>query len=129
MSYNVLNAIVYDVLWRFCDSYPSLRSNTLVRMAMAHCFPDWVLWKTELTMKDVDRQTEELKEQWRDEENEAIREKVSNIFSDAKVTIHNEQGAVLIEHPPEGSKAQELLGGAMEIKSPWSLPDGGGRVE
>ena len=125
MSYNVLNAIVYDVLWRFCDSYPSLRSNTLVRMAMAHCFPDWVLWKTELTMKDVDRQTEELKEQWRDEENEAIREKVSNFFPDAKVTTHNEQGAVLIEHPPEGSKAQELLGGPMEIKSPWSLPDGG----
>jgi hypothetical protein len=123
MSYNVLNAIVYDVLWRFCDSYPSLRSNTLVRMAMAHCFPDWVLWKTELTMKDVDRQTEELKEQWRDEENEAIREKVSNFFPDAKVTTHNEQGAVLIEHPPEGSKAQELLGGSMEIKSPWSLPD------
>ena len=90
---------------------------------MAHCFPDWVLWKTELTMKDVDRQTEELKEQWRDEENEAIREKVSNIFPDAKVTTHNGQGAVLIEHPPDGSKAQELLGGSMEIKSPWSLPD------
>ena len=123
MSYNVLNAIVYDVLWRFCDSYPSLRSNTLVRMAMAHCFPDWVLWKTELIMKDVDRQTEELKELWRDEENEAIREKVSNFFPDAKVTTHNEQGAVLIEHPPDGSKAQELLGGSMEIKSPWSLPD------
>ena len=123
MSYNVLNAIVYDVLWRFCDSYPSLRSNTLVRMAMTHCFPDWVLWKTELTMKDVDRQTEELKEQWRDEENEAIREKVSNFFPDAKVTTHNEQGAVLIEHPPDGSKAQELLGGSMEIKSPWSLPN------
>ena len=123
MSYNVLNAIVYDVLWRFCDSYPSLRSNTLVRMAMAHCFPDWVLWKTELTMKDVDRQTDELKEQWREEENEAIREKFQEAYPDAKVTTHNEQGAVLIEHPPDGSKAQELLGGPMEIKSPWSLPD------
>ena len=123
MSYNVFNAIVYDVLWRLCDSFSSLRSNTLVRMAMAHCFPDWVLWKTELTMKDVDEQAEELKEQWRDEENEAIRKKVSKLFPDAKVTTHNEQGAVLIEHPPDGSKAQDLLGGTMEIKSPWSLPD------
>ena len=74
-------------------------------------------------MRSVDEQAESIKEQWRDDENEAIREKVSNIFSDAKVTIHNEQGAVLIEHPPDGSKAQELLGGSMEIKSPWSLPD------
>jgi hypothetical protein len=123
MTYNVLNAIVYDVLWRFCESYPSLRSNTLVKMAMAHCFPDWVLWKTELTMKDVDRQTESLKEEWQKEENEAIREKFQEAFPDAKVTTHNEQGAVLIEHPPDGSKAQELLGGAMEIKSPWSLPE------
>ena len=122
MTYNVFNAIVYDVLWRFCESYPSLRSNTLVKMAMAHCFPDWVLWKTELTTKDVDRQTESLKEEWQKEENEAIREKFQEAFPDAKVTTHNEQGAVLIEHPPDGSKAQELLGGAMEIKSPWSLP-------
>ena len=25
----------------------------------------------------------------------------------------------VIEHEPDGSKAQELLGGAMEIKSTW----------
>ena len=120
MSYNVLNAIAYDVLWRLCDSFSSLRSNTLVKMAMAHCFPDWVLWKTELTMKDVGRQTDKLKEQWRDEENEATRQKFQESLPDSKVTTYNEQGAVLIEHPPDGSKAQELLGGTIEIKSPWS---------
>ena len=54
MNYNVFNAIVYDVLWRFCDSYPSLRGNKFVQMAMEHCFPDWVLWKTELTMEDAE---------------------------------------------------------------------------
>jgi hypothetical protein len=27
--------------------------------------------------------------------------------------------AILVEHPPDGSAAQELLGGAMEIRSPW----------
>jgi hypothetical protein len=88
---------------------------------MDNCFPDWVEWKTELTMKDVDRQTEDLKQQWRDAENESIRKKVSNIFSESEVTTHDENtGAVLIEHPPDGSKAQDLLGGTMEIKSPWS---------
>jgi hypothetical protein len=94
-------------------------------MAMAHCFPDWVLAKTETTMSDVDRQTEEIKEQWQKEENEAIVEKFEEVYHEAKVTTHDEKtGAVLIEHPPDGSKAQELLGGAMEIRSPWSLPEG-----
>jgi hypothetical protein len=121
MNYNVFNAIVYDILWRFCDSYPSLRGNKFVQMAMEHCFPDWVLWKTENTMADVDRQSEELKEQWQREDNERVVEKVSNIFPEAEVSTHDEKtGAVLIEHPPDGSKAQELLGGTMEIKSPWS---------
>ena len=125
MNYSMLNAIVYDVLWRFCDSYPSLRANKLVQMVMTHCFPDWVLWKTEITMKDVDTQAETLKEQWQKEDNENVVEKVSKLFPDAKVTTHDENtGAVLIEHPPDGSKAQELLGGTMEIRSPWSLPEG-----
>jgi hypothetical protein len=124
MNYSMLNAIVYDVLWRFCDSYPSLRANKLVQMVMTHCFPDWVLWKTEITMKDVDTQAETLKEQWQKEDNEKVVEKVSKLFPDAKVTTHDEKtGAVLIEHPPDGSKAQGLLGGTMEIRSPWSLPE------
>ncbi len=121
MNYNVLNAIVYDILWRLCESYPYLRQNRWVKLAMAHCFPDWVLWKTENTMEGVDRQTEELKEEWRKEENAKIVEEFQEKYPDAKVTTHNEEtGAVLIEHPPDGSKAQDLLGGAMEIKSPWS---------
>ena len=120
MRYNALNALVYDVLWRLCESYPSLRQNTWVKLAMKHCFPDWVEWKTESTMKSVDKQAEELKGQWREEENELTRQKFQEEHPDAKVTTHNEQGAVLIEHQPDGSKAQDLLGGAMEIKSPWS---------
>ena len=120
MTYSLLNAIIYEVLWRLCEDHPSLRSNKLVKMLMDNCFPDWVEWSTEATMADVDRQVEEIKEEWRDEENENIREKFSNIFPESKVSTHNEQGAVLIEHPPDRSKAQELLGGAMEIRSPWS---------
>lgn len=26
----------------------------------------------------------------------------------------------IIEHAPDGSKAQELLGGALQIKAPWA---------
>ena len=124
MKYSILNAIVYDRLWRLSDSYPSLRSNKLVQMAMTHCFPDWVVWKTEVTMENVDAQTETIKGQWNREANEEVREKVSKLFPEATVSTHDEKtGAVLIEHPPDGSKAQELLGGDIEIRSPWSLPE------
>jgi len=121
MKYNALNAVIYDILWRVCDNYPSLRQNPLIKRIMDHCFPDWVEWKTETTMKNVNRLVEEVKNEWRKEENEAVREKFQEAYPEAKVTTHDEvTGAVLIEHPPDGSKAQELLGGAMEIKSPWS---------
>jgi len=73
-----------------------------------------------MTMVSVDAQAETLKEQWRKEENEAILKRTQEKYPEAKVTLHNDNGAVLIEHPPDGSNAQSLLGGAMEIKSPWS---------
>jgi hypothetical protein len=49
-------------------------------------------------MSEVDAQVEDLHEQWDKEEPKPV----------------------VIHHPPDGSKAQDLLGGAMEIKSPWS---------
>jgi len=120
MEYSILNAIIYDFIWRFL---PSMKNGAL-KPIMDHCFPDWIMWKTGRTMEDVDRQTKELKEQWQKEENEAIVEKFEEVYPEAKVTTHDEKtGAVLIEHPPDGSKAQDLLGGAMEIRSPWSLPE------
>jgi hypothetical protein len=72
-------------------------------------------------MQDVDRQVEEIKETWKEQENQKIVEHFQEKYPEAKVTLHDENtGAVLIEHLPDGSNAQSLLGGAMEIKSPWS---------
>jgi hypothetical protein len=124
MTYNALNAIVYDVLIRLCEVYPSLHSNKWVKLALAHCFPDWVLWKTDNTMESVDKQIENLKEQLQREDNEAIVKKFQDAYPEAKVTTYDEvTGAVFIEHPPDGSVAQKLLGGTIEIRSPWSLPE------
>jgi len=75
-------------------------------------------------MNDVDNQAEDLKQQWRDEGNEKVLEKISKSFPESKVSTHNEQGAVLIENPSDGSEAQDLLGGAMEIRSPWGKIEG-----
>jgi hypothetical protein len=98
MKYSILNAIIYDILFGFCDKKPHLRNNAFVKMAMKYCLSDWVLWRTEDIMKDVDRQIEEIQEEWAEED----------------------PNLEYIEHEPNGSKAQKSLGGAMEIKSPWS---------
>jgi hypothetical protein len=97
------------------------KNNRIVAQILEHCFQDWVQWKTESTMQDVDRQVEEIKETWKEQENQKIVEDFQERYPEAKVTLHDANtGAVLIEHPPDGSEAQSLLGGAMEIKSPWS---------
>jgi hypothetical protein len=51
-------------------------------------------------MADVDRQVEELHEEWA--KAEAI-----------------EQAPIITEKPSDGSKAQDLLGGEMRIRAPW----------
>lgn len=121
MKYNLLNALLYEFCLALVEYKPNLKRNWVVAQIFEYCFQDWVNWKTELTMQDVDRQAEDLKKKWKEEENKRIVEKFQEKYPDAKVTLHDENtGAVLIEHPPDGSKAQELLGGVMEIKSPWS---------
>ncbi len=121
MKYSLLNAIVYEVIRILIESGVLSKNNAIVAQILEHCFHDWVQWKTEMTMKDVDRQVEEIKETWKEQENQKIVEDFQERYPEAKVTLHDTNtGAVLIEHPPDGSEAQSLLGGAMEIKSPWS---------
>lgn len=98
MKYNLFKALIFDFLWRTRNPHADIEIDGWVRATMRYCFPDWVEWTTEVTMKDVDSQVEELKKEWAKD--------------DPKPEI--------IEHPSDGSEAQELLGGALEIKSPWS---------
>ena len=121
MKYSVLNAIAYEVCRLLIEDKPSRKDIYIISLILKHCLEDWVMWKTELTMGAVDAQAEELKKEWLEEENKAIAEKFQKLFPNAQVSTHDANpGAVLIEHPPDGSNAQSLLGGAMEIKSPWS---------
>ena len=124
MKYNLLNALIYEVCLMVTDEKPLWVGNQIVKIIKEHCFKDWVEWRTDVTMTSVDIQTEKVKEVWQEEDNKKVVEKFQTIYPDAKVTTHDEiTGAVLIEHPSDGSTAQDLLGGAMEIKSPWSLPE------
>ena len=53
-------------------------------------------------MKDVDKQVEDLHETWGKEEKE-------------------KQKLIYTELEPDGSKAQELLGGEMRLSAPWTV--------
>jgi hypothetical protein len=77
------------------------RQNPWLQRVHDYWFDYWVQFKTDSTMADVDRQIEELHKQWDEEES----------------------GPIIVEHEPDGSKAQELLGGTLEIKAPWYEAD------
>lgn len=95
-TYNLWFALIYEILYALKTEFKALRNNKIVKLILDYCKHDWILWKVEITLKDVDKQAERIKKEW--EKTDA-----------PKYTR--------IEHKPDGSKAQELLGGAIEIKS------------
>jgi hypothetical protein len=97
-SYNVWYAVTHELLLEAINIWPKLKYNKWITYALSWTKEDWVLWKTEKTMQNVDQQAEELVKSWEKEE---------------------APNYEYVEHEPDGSKAQDLLGGAMEIKSTW----------
>ena len=97
-TYNELNAVIYELLIKLIEIWPKLKLNPWIRSALNWCRADWVEWRTEQTLKDVDRQTQEILKYWQAQEKPQYK---------------------VIQHEPDGSKAQDLLGGAIEIKSTW----------
>ena len=95
-NYNFWFAIIYEILNDLAGQFKSLKRNKIVRLILNYCKHDWILWKIESTLANVDIQAEQIKKSW--EKTDPPR-------------------YLVIEHEPDGSKAQELLGGAMEIKS------------
>lgn len=95
-KYNIWFALLYEILNDLSQHFTSLRKNKLIKLILNYCKHDWILWKVESTLKDVDSQAEKIKKSWEATEPPKY---------------------LVIEHEPDGSKAQELLGGAIEIKS------------
>jgi hypothetical protein len=97
----------------------------------------WMIeWLRELKvaaeMASVDQQAAEISEGWAKVEDEERRQEAERVAGrmqtenpDATVSVietavgEGSDLAILVEHPPDGSAAQEILGGAMEIRSPW----------
>lgn len=99
-SYNKFNAFVYELIVFLCRFYP-LKRKPWVRRILDYCSSDWAAFRAEVAMKDVDRQVEGLHAAWAAEEKER-------------------QKPIYSELPPDGTKAQELLGGEMRLSAPWT---------
>lgn len=97
-NYSVFAALVYELLSSLIVLFPSLKTNIWALRILKHCKDDWVSWKTENTLHKVDKQIEQIQKVWASEKKD------------------NKE---FIRHNPDGSKAQELLGGTIEIKSKW----------
>lgn len=97
-KYNIWYALLHEFILGLMGALPKLRRNVWIGKALEWTRPDWVLWKVEQTMLDVSKQAKKIVEQWEKEEPPKYE---------------------YTEHEPDGSKAQDLLGGAIEIKSTW----------
>jgi hypothetical protein len=99
--YNKTNALIYELIMFLCRFYP-LKQKAWIRQILDYCRPDWAAFRAEVAMKEVDKQVEDLHAQWEEEEK-------------------NKQKPVYTELEPDGSKAQELLGGEMRLSAPWTV--------
>ena len=93
-KYNIWVALTYEVVFAICEQYRSLKKYKVVKVILNYCKHDWILWKIESTLISVDKDIEKIQEAWEKQE------KPKTIYS---------------ELPPDGSKAQSLLGGEMRI--------------
>ena len=87
MIWKALAVEIIRILWD--KGY--YRQNATLRQIHDNWFSFWVEWRTELTMKDVDRQIEEMVEE---------SEVAKPVFSEEK-------------------EGETLLGGKMELRAPW----------
>jgi hypothetical protein len=96
----LIHAALCEVAIKVKEKFPNHIINLVFAPFIKYYYDDWVLWSTEQTMKSVDIQVEQIQQQWKEED--------------------HSQDPVIIEYEPDGSEAQELLGGMMEIKAPWA---------
>ena len=99
-AYRLWAALVHELARLMCEERPSLRHRWWVKALLDHTRADWVEWKTELAMREVEQQVTELHQLWDQQQAKA-------------------QAPVISQAPADESKAQQLLGGELRIRAPW----------
>lgn len=90
----LLQALTVETIWRLWNSGKH-RDNKLLKMIAANWLDTWADWRTDLVMRGVDHQTEELRMQWDADDTSA----------DFKFT--------------EKKDGETLLGGEMRLRAPY----------
>lgn len=116
-------AICYEVAQWAIDNNPKLRSNKWIRMLLEYCRPYWVEWRTKEEMANVDRQAEEIVDEWEKDDriqaSEGLADKARELHPDAAVTPLPGAVApsVMIETPPDPDASDDVkaLGGEIRI--------------
>ena len=101
MPYNRFNAFIYQLIL-FIDHFnPGFIHKPWVRKVRDNCKDDWAEFRTQITIKELDEDIEELHADWDTQE--------------AK-----DSEFIFTEENSDGSEAQELLGGPMRLSAPWT---------
>jgi hypothetical protein len=119
----LINALLYELAIWLVTKYPSLAFSPWLTKLIVWCRPDWTEWKTQSTMKHVDKQTVKIVEQWEKEERiekaSALAEQARQLYPHAIVTPLPDAvvPSVMIEHeaPEDASDDVKALGGEMRI--------------
>jgi hypothetical protein len=113
----LFNALLYELVIRLSVRFPSLKNSTWSQLLIANCRPDWMQWKTEFTLRQVDQQAKAIKEKW--EEQDAAQksiiamEKAQKLFPKAKISlVEGNFPGIMIEHDAPGP-----LGGPLRIRT------------
>ena len=124
----IFNALCYELALFAIRKWPKLAFNPLIKTLLAHCRPFWTEWKTQRTLKEVDKQAVQLVEQWEKEERQhradTLAVKAQELFPDATVKPLPDavMPSVMIirQAAPDASEEVKALGG--EIRITYTLP-------
>lgn len=125
----ILNALCYELAMWAAEKWPVLRFQSWFPLLIAWCKPDWIEWKTQRTLEQVDEQAVSLVEQWEKSERETVATELASkaqaLFPDATVTAMPDSivPSVMIVHeaPESASDDVKALGG--ELRITWTLDD------
>lgn len=126
-SQAIFNALCYKLALWAAQKLPVLCLQPWFVLLMQWCKPDWTAWKTEHTIKKVDKQLTVLVKQWEKEEREIIADKLASkaqeLFPAATITALPNAivPSVMIVHeaPESASDEVKALGG--ELRITWIL--------
>ena len=101
MEYNKFNALIYELIL-FIDRFrPGFKNKPWIQKILQNCRDDWAEFRTQIVMDDLDKQVKDIHEAWLED---AYYKYLDSFYT---------------EEEPDGSEAQELLGGAMRRTSWW----------